>query len=271
MRSVASPRESVAAYAYWLEQSAADLPEHNEFLSAEELICLNHLSFPKRRNDWRLGRWVAKRAIAAYLEQSGDPAALAKIEIRSLPSGAPEVSLISRSAQVSISLSHRSDTAICVVAPSGTRIGCDLELIEPRSDSFVADYFTINEQALISQTSREAQALLVTLLWSAKESALKAMQLGLRVSTRLLEVRPDTISSEIRPAWRVVCPVALPNSELHCRDAAIDVWHPLHVIASDTPAFIGCWRHTAGLVRTIALEDSCCGQLKPTSPELFPQ
>jgi 4'-phosphopantetheinyl transferase len=262
MRSVASPREDVAAHLYWLEQSAADLPVHDRFLSSEELLRLHQLSFPKRRNDWRLGRWTAKRAVAAYLGQSADPEALANLEIRSSPSGAPEVSLLSGSAQVSISLSHRADNAMCVVAPFNTPIGCDLELIEPRSDSFVADYFTANEQALISQAPREAQALLVTLLWSAKESALKAMHLGLRVSTRLLEVRPDTISPDVGKAWRVVCPVALRDSELHCRDAAMHVWHPLQVIVSDTPGFIGCWRHAAGLVRTIALEDSFYGQLQ---------
>jgi len=32
-------------------------------------------------------------------------------------------------------------------------IGCDLEVVEPRSDAFVADYFTSEEQALIARAS----------------------------------------------------------------------------------------------------------------------
>ena len=56
--------------------------------------------------------------------------------------------------QVTISLSHRSGAAICAVAPAGVDLGCDLEVIEPRSEAFVADYFTVDEQALVAQVVR---------------------------------------------------------------------------------------------------------------------
>jgi 4'-phosphopantetheinyl transferase len=51
---------------YWLDQTQADVPAGDEWLCAREAACLARLRFAKRRADWRLGRWTAKRALAAY-------------------------------------------------------------------------------------------------------------------------------------------------------------------------------------------------------------
>ncbi len=60
----------------------------------------------------------------------------------------------------------------------GTMLGCDLELVEPRSDAFLADYFTADEQALVALAPAVERDKVVNLLWSAKESALKALGVG---------------------------------------------------------------------------------------------
>ena len=52
---------------HWLEQTEADLPAANDWLSAGERLRLDGMRFAKRHADWRLGRWTAKRALAAYL------------------------------------------------------------------------------------------------------------------------------------------------------------------------------------------------------------
>src|SRR4029077_16922804 len=98
-----------------------------------EMSFLLSMRFAKRRNDWRLGRWTAKRMLAAHLHLPGDLSSLASTEILAAPSGAPEVLLSNQTAPVTISLSHSSGIAMCAVAFSGRSIGCDLELIEPRS------------------------------------------------------------------------------------------------------------------------------------------
>src|SRR5208282_5095496 len=138
---------------YWLEQTEADVPTENDWLSANEAVCLNALRFPKRRADWRLGRWTAKCALSATLDVPAHPKAFKRIEIRPAPSGAPEAFFDNQPAGTAISLSHRSGIAACAVAMSGGEIGCDLEVVEPRSDAFVADYFTIEEQALVARAS----------------------------------------------------------------------------------------------------------------------
>jgi 4'-phosphopantetheinyl transferase len=213
---------------YWLEQTGAEVPLENDWLNASEAVRLNGMRFAKRRADWRLGRWTAKRAVAVSLALPHDRCALAGIEIRQAPDGAPEVFLADIPANVTISLSHRAGTAICAVALSGGgALGCDLEIIEPHSDAFVTDYFTTEEQDLVARAPSADQLRLLALLWSAKESALKALREGLRLDTRSV----------------IVSPVG--------EQAAIDAWRPLHVCDPNRRIFHGWWSQTGNLLRTM--------------------
>ena len=80
---------------YWLEQSARDVPADDNWLCPNELACLKNLRFAKRRADWRLGRWTAKRTVSACLDWPAYSQILAKIEIRATSSGAPEAVIAS--------------------------------------------------------------------------------------------------------------------------------------------------------------------------------
>ena len=212
----------------WLEQSAAEVPAANDWLGPAEKLRLDAFRFAKRRDDWRLGRWTAKRAVAAYLRMPCDPNTLERFEIRPAASGAPEVFYDDRPADVSISITHRDGTAACAVAPPETAVGCDLELIEPRSDAFLADYFTTAEQALVKRWCPAERMILPALLWSAKESALKALTVGLRVDTRCVEVSLGE---------------CFPTEPLD--------WRPLTVTHLNGQSLRGWWQAKAGLVRTI--------------------
>jgi 4'-phosphopantetheinyl transferase len=228
---------------YWLEQTEADVPAGNQWLSAKETICLSGLRSAKRRADWRLGRWTAKHAVAACLGLSTDLHSLGDIEIRAASSGAPEVFLQDQPADISISLSHRDRTALCTVGPAGTSFGCDLEAVESRSEAFVADYFTVDERALIARTPVEQRPLLLALLWSGKESALKALRVGLRLDTRCMCVSPDDgwAQSEGKES-RELCRVDPATNP--------DGWRALHIRYSGGCVFGGWWRFQDRLVRT---------------------
>ena len=230
---------------YWLEQTDADLPAENQWLSAGEIVTLGRMRFAQRRNDWRLGRWTAKRALATCLRLPSDLPALADIEIRAAASGAPEAFLFNQSAPVAISLSHRAGIGMCAVAVSGADIGCDLEMIEPRSDAFVADYFTPNEQALVERTLVESRPLLVNLLWSTKESALKALHAGLRLDTNCMDVAlVDGLPPRTEESRQDLPPISISNADP-------SVWHPLYVRYSRDQVFCGWWQHTNQMVRTV--------------------
>jgi len=215
---------------YWLEQVEADASAGNEWLSPVETRCLEAMRFPRRRADWRLGRWTAKRALAVYLDLPSDPPDLADVEIRPAPSGAPEAFLSGKPAPVTISLSHRGGMAACAVAPAGTALGCDLEVVEPRSNAFIADYFTTEEQALIARAPADDRFRLAALLWSAKESALKALCAGLRLDTRCVAID------------------AFDGPE---RDSGLDSWHPLLARHTGGNTFHGWWNRTGDVLRTL--------------------
>jgi 4'-phosphopantetheinyl transferase len=176
---------------YWLEQTTADLPLTDAWLSRGEAEFLHTLRFPKRRADWKLGRWTAKRAVSLYLKLPPHPQSLAQVEIRPALGGAPEAFLANQPAPVSISISHREGRAVCAVGQAPLLLGCDLEIAEPRSDAFAADYFTEQEQALLAQSSPTARFQQLALLWSAKESVLKALRIGLRLDPRAISVQPE--------------------------------------------------------------------------------
>lgn len=239
---------------YWLEQTEADLPPENTWLSASEAVRLDGMRFPKRNADWRLGRWTAKRALAAYLNLTGHPPDLADIEIRSAPSGAPEVFVANRPAGVAISLSHRAGTAACAVTLSGAELGCDLEIIEPRSDAFIADYFATEEQELIERTSAAERSLLLALLWSGKESSLKALRTGLRLDTRSVTVRP------VPPP----CGDGRAQSPALAFGASygLNSWQPLQVVYEGGQVFHGWWQNAGDLLRTMVASP-------PPGPPIF--
>jgi 4'-phosphopantetheinyl transferase len=174
---------------YWLEQNAADVPGGDDWLADSERLCLGRLRIPKRRSDWRLGRWTAKLAVAAHLELLPDKDALREIEIIPDSSGAPSAFPRNRTDRVGISLSHRSGVAVCAVSTGAVAFGCDLELIEPHGEAFIADYFTTVEQRTIAEAGETDRETLVAALWSAKESALKALRTGLRDDTLDIDIR----------------------------------------------------------------------------------
>ena len=214
----------------WLEHTAADLPPADHWLSAAEATRLAGMRFAKRRDDWRLGRFAAKRAVALFLNLPLETDSLAQIEIRPAASGAPEVFLANAPAPVILSISHRDGRAACVIAgmapETALLLGCDLEIVEPRSEAFARDYFTAEEQERVAQAGPADRWRLLALLWSAKESVLKALRAGLRIDTRSIAADPAITQTP-----------------------GADDWRPLRAYYQDI-IFHGWWRQTDTLIRT---------------------
>ncbi len=214
---------------YWFEQTEHDVPGGGEWLSAAESARLNSLRIPKRRADWRLGRWTAKCAVTLHLGLASTLPALSDIELRPASTGAPEIYVAGLPASVAVSLSHRSGMAACAIAPCGVALGCDLESLEPRSDVFVGDFFTADERELVQRSGAHRDRM-AALIWSAKESALKALRVGLRLDTRSVAVSFPAESAFL---------------------AAPGDWHHFAVRHSDGAVAEGWWQHDGAMLRTL--------------------
>ena len=171
---------------FWLTQTLAEVPENDDWLSSGETARLSRMRFPKRRDDWRLGRWTAKKAVCSCCPE--DVPGVTSLEIRSAEDGAPEVFWSGRLLNVSISISHSQGRGFCVVCPGSLALGCDLEFIEPREEQFAEDYFTPGERDFLIRVPDSERVPVLNLLWSAKETMLKALRQGLRRDTRSVAV-----------------------------------------------------------------------------------
>jgi phosphopantetheinyl transferase (holo-ACP synthase) len=225
---------------YWLTAIGVDVPAESEWLTGRELDKLEQLRFTKRRADWRLGRWAAKRAVCAFSRMAGKELNMIDVEIIAADDGAPELHVLGSASEMTVSISHCRDVGFAVLSPDGFAVGCDVEAVEPRSERFVSDYFTEREQELVHRAADRDRHQIMNLIWSSKESTLKALRRGLERDTRSVEVR-------------------LPSGGIHLGDT----WKPLTALCSETQqVFYGWWKRDDELLFTVF----CSSETEPPSP-----
>lgn len=216
--------------ASWLARGEPSVPGGDAWLSDMERARAESLVYAKRRGEYLVARWTLKNTVARSLGLPVRDGVLATIEARHAPDGAPELYVAGAPAGRDVSLTDRAGWAVCVVAPGGSDVGVDLELVEPRSPAFVTDYLTDVEQQAVGDAVAagvpDAVPLLANLLWSAKESALKVLRTGLRRDTRSVEVTG-------------IDPAAVPER-----------WSPLSVRTAEGETFSGWWRRSGDFVLT---------------------
>lgn len=219
----------------WLALGEDALPPDGDWLASGEAAIAAGLRYTKRRNEFLLRRLVAKRAVALVTGRPTDPATLAGIEVRNVADGAPYVCAEGAALDLGVSISDRAGWAVCVTSPPAGRpgflpVGCDLELVEPRSPGFVGDFLTAAEQRLVGACAAgDERDAMANLIWSAKESALKVLGTGLRRDTRSVEVDAGAPGG--------------------------DGWGALTVRCSDGAVFPGWWRREGRFVLTVATRE----------------
>ncbi|MFQ3663375.1 MAG: 4'-phosphopantetheinyl transferase superfamily protein [Chloroflexaceae bacterium] len=220
----------------WLTQTERDLPAlaPAAWLSLPEQERLAALRVEKRRREWLLGRWTARRLIQRHLAGAGLTCDLRDLQILAAPSGAPTISVSRPELQAALTgwhltISHSRGRAFCALARTPA-IGADIEQVAPRHPAFAGDYFTPAERAAVAATPPEQREMLITAIWSAKEAALKALRLGLSVDTRRVECR---MAPPGGGAWATVT--------LSC-DPILEA-----------PPLRGWWRVSEGYVLTLAV------------------
>lgn len=233
----------------WLASGEDQLPAGREWLTDAEAARAAAMRFTKRRNEYLLRRLAGKRAVAATVGLPADPASLRRVGVLNRPSGAPYVQVDGRDLGLDVSLTDRAGSAVCLVGPDLGAVGCDLEIVESRSEGFIRDFLTATEQDVVASMpdvdTRDAAA---NLIWSAKESALKVLRTGLRADTRTVDVVIESVDG-LRGGHA-------PDGPSH--------WRPLTVRTVNGP-FPGWWRRDGVFLLTVAASAGL-----DTPPEALP-
>lgn len=219
----------------WVAHGEHEVPADTDWLSGREREYAAGIRFRKRHDEFLTRRYTAKRAVAALFDIAPTAGALATIEVRNHPSGAPYLVIDDEPAPADVSLSDRAGWAVCLVGPVGSMrsgtLGIDLEIVEARSERFIDDFLTPAEvERVRAHRVGEERDAAANLVWSAKEAALKVRQVGLRHDTRTVEVE-----------WWT--------------DTIVDGWCRLQVSASDGQRYRGWWRRDRQFVLTVAAVD----------------
>ena len=210
----------------WLERNAAD------FLSSQELVRLAELRFPKRRREWLLGRFGAKNLLLGASQQTGWHVP-GVFSVLNQPNGVPFYAREDgHPLPWLLSISHRDGWAFCALSSDcETKIGVDIERIEPRPDAFLSDYFTEEEQGYARGLDATTRTVWMTAAWSMKEAVLKVMGTGLRVDTRRVELLFDGIFDPAPADWHVV---------------------PMHLLGLGEDSFYVFWQRKGEYVLSLA-------------------
>jgi 4'-phosphopantetheinyl transferase len=197
----------------WLLRSSADHPALGRgeappgLLHPIEVARLAALRVPKRRQDWLLGRWTAKRLLQDWLQATtGESPPAERLAVLADPDGAPYAMLATEPAgdaepetvyklglqrlSISLSISHSGQWGFCALCDdAGWSMGADIERIEPRQPGFAEMFFSPAERAHFDAADPDQRDLVITTTWCGKEAALKALRMGLRADTRQIICR----------------------------------------------------------------------------------
>ena len=137
-----------------------------------------YYSLGKKKESWICGRVAAKDAIRSYLWDKGYAGDIfpAEIFIVNDESGRPIIREMPGDKKLFLSISHRDGFGIACVSETA-EIGIDVELIEPREESFEKIAFSPKEIEMLPKASRSEW---ITRWWSAKEAYSKSKGHGLK-------------------------------------------------------------------------------------------
>ncbi len=180
--------------AAWVDEADFDLEEQaikrclrSHFTSKEQAIFKTSFGDDGRRLSWFLGRLAAKRALVVALEEAlGKTIPPGNIEIENDDSGVPwgkvQLEEDSDSIRIPISISHSSGNSrvaccLAVIAKENQNyaIGVDVEELRTMDSGMEELVLSERERRLFAGADKKSRDKLFLKLWTAKESAYKAL------------------------------------------------------------------------------------------------
>lgn len=181
-------------------------------LSDAEQQELATIASPQRQLGYAASRWLGKQVIASYLLHGVCPH---QIQILSRDAAGhpirPVVAIEDSQKTCKIAISHNNNRVLVAIGKSATcEIGCDLETVRTINSGFQDLWFSSEEQDWIaswpcvglpnmlhsephrpSKSNVDRKSIFATAVWSAKESAFKALNQGESFAPRRFRISPS--------------------------------------------------------------------------------
>lgn len=171
--------------------ASTEIPDYQELvkdihfiLHPDEIKYFNQLTYPKRKKSYLAGRYVAKIALSAHLDEIDFTNICIDIGIFGQPIVRyPGITI------PEISISHSRDFAYAITFPLGHQIGIDVEHITKEEDKLdsIKSLLTPAEKNYLFISAFEPH-ITYTILWTMKEALSKILRCGLSASFNTLEI-----------------------------------------------------------------------------------
>lgn len=168
---------SFCFYPLW-EQYQGIIP----YLHPAEREYYESLKFEKRIRSFLIGRYAAKRAVAALTGETD----LTKILIQAGIFTQPIVTLPGYY-NIQVSISHCDHLGTALAFPEAHPLGIDIEKIHQDKNEVLERQMTPAEIELI-KTQPDSYETMLTLLWTAKEALSKVIKTGLMTPMKIYEI-----------------------------------------------------------------------------------
>jgi 4'-phosphopantetheinyl transferase len=144
-------------------------------LSEEEASRARRFVFERDRDRYVAARGQLRRLLGDYLGLGPGEIVLAYG-----PHGKPELAAPHAGSRLQFNLSHSRDLVLYAFCP-GRRVGIDVEWVRPMPDQedFARQFFSPRERELLSMRSGSDRTAAFFVIWTCKESLLKATGSGL--------------------------------------------------------------------------------------------
>ncbi len=162
--------------------SPGRMEDNLDWLHPGEFEYLHTLNFPRRRHSYLAGRYVAKHAVAGFIDAY---VPFHEIEISHGLLGQPVVTAAGRP-NIQVSISHCDDAASALAFPESVPLGIDVELICTSRLDVLYNQLTDRERDVWNRLPFAPEASL-TMLWSGKEALSKVLRTGLTMPQHYYE------------------------------------------------------------------------------------
>ncbi len=153
------------------------------FLHPQEKVFLKSLSHPSPQHSYLLGRYCAKRSIEKYGFNTSSQEILIKAGVWGQP-----VIISSEISNIGLSIAHACKNGIGLAFPEGFPMGVDIEKIDLNNLQSMREVTSSLELGLIKDIYPDTEEIiLLTMIWTLKESLSKALKCGLTVPFHILE------------------------------------------------------------------------------------